>query len=165
LWLGFGLLSLCWLRLRWRNGLRMSRHGRWSRLRLLHRSRRCYPGSRDGHRHHMLSRDRYGCWRRLCRHWRGRDFGLCRCWCRFRRRHSLGVRRGRGSGRLWLRPRRSCGRRRFRLRRGFRLLSRFWLLRSSGRRRCGRCALRGARLPRPSQTYRVSRKRQKHQCR
>jgi hypothetical protein len=160
LWLGLGLLSLCRLRRRWGNGLRMSRHGRWSRLRLLHRSRRryqvCLCRSGCGHQmlsrdrygrwsrlrllhrsrrryhvclcrsgcgHQMLSRDRYGHWRRLCRHWRRRDFRLCRCW--FRRRRSLGVRRGRGAGRLWVRPRRDCGRPRFRLCRGLRLLRRF----------------------------------------
>jgi hypothetical protein len=125
LWLGLGLLSLCRLRRRWGNGLRLSRYGRWSRLRLLHRSRRRYHVGlcRNGRGHHMLSRDRYGRWRRLCRHWRRRDFRLCRCW--FRRRRSLGVRRGRGSGRLWLRPRRDCGGPRFRLCRGFRLLRRF----------------------------------------
>ena len=125
LWLGLGLLSLCRLRRRWGNGLRLNRHGCWSRLRLLHRSRRRYHVClcRNGRGHHMLSRDRYGRWRRLCRHWRRRDFRLCRCW--FRRRRSFGVRRGRGSGRLWLRLRRDCGRRRFRLCRGLRLLRRF----------------------------------------
>jgi hypothetical protein len=60
LWLGLGLLSLCRLQRRWGNGLRLSRHGRWSRLRLLHRSRRrrryhvCL--CRNGRGHHMLSR-------------------------------------------------------------------------------------------------------------
>ena len=122
---GLGLLSLCRLRRRWENGLRLSRHWRWSRLRLLHRSRRRYHVGlcRNGRGHHMLSRDRYGRWRWLCRHWRRGDFRLCRCW--FRRRRSLGVRRGRGSGRLWLRPRRDCGGPRFRLCRGLRLLRRF----------------------------------------
>jgi hypothetical protein len=121
LWLGLGLVSLYRLRRRWRNGLRLSRHGRWSRLPLLRKSRRCHHVylCRNGLRlsrhgrwsrlpllrrswrchhvylcrnrrgHHMLCRDRYGRWRRLCRHWRGRDFRVRRRWCRFRCRRSL----------------------------------------------------------------------------